>query len=251
MACCEVTALSRMRGLILVIAGFGGLAILPSPSIAQYPGSAGDLNAGAFSGSTSTDSGQNSGLTNSSSANETHQAPNAAPSASSVNDSGAGYGASAIGNASGDPDIYREQNFNTLQASKATRKRALIRQFRLEFAKTLTIETVNQRPLWVLSADRYLDQFSQELDAGLDRKADLKSLGQDLAVVRDALDGRLEVVISSYNGGQIKQEALFARKSPANSSVAALRAEINQLVLKHELLEFGEYSLRAMGYYAE
>ena len=133
----------------------------------------------------------------------------------------------------------------------ATRKRALIRQFRLEFAKTLTIETAYQRPFKALSANRYLDQFSQKLDAGLDRQADLKSLGRDLVLVRDAIDDRLDVVIASYNGGSTKRRGLFAKSAPIHRSVPALRAEIGRLALKHELLAFGEYSLQAMGYYSK
>ena len=137
------------------------------------------------------------------------------------------------------------------QGQTPTRKRALIRQFRLEFAKTLTIETAYQRPLKALSADRYLNQFSQELDAGLDRRTDLKSLGRDLALVRDAIDDRLDVVIASYNGAGIKRSGLFATSIPVDRSVPALRAEIGRLALKHELLAFGEYSLQAMGYFAK
>ena len=96
-----------------------------------------------------------------------------------------------------------------------------------------------------MSADRYLNQFSQELDAGLDRRTDLKSLGRDLALVRDAIDDRLDVVIASYNGAGIKRSGLFATSIPVDRSVPALRAEIGRLALKHELLAFGEYSLQA------
>ena len=135
--------------------------------------------------------------------------------------------------------------------AKTPRENALIRQFRLEFAERLIIETAYQRPLKALSADRYLNQFSQELDSGLGRQADLKSLGRDLALVRDAIDDRLDVVIASYNGGSIKRRGLFATSAPVDRSVPALRAEIGRLALKHELLAFGEYSLQAMGYYAK
>ena len=130
------------------------------------------------------------------------------------------------------------------------RKRALIRQFRLEFAKTLTIETAYKRPFRALSADVYLDQFSKELDTGFDQQADVNSLGRDLGLVRDALDDRLDEVIASY-GGDAQQRGFSSKTASAGGSAAALRNEIQKLKLKHELLAFGEYSLRAMGYYAK
>jgi hypothetical protein len=37
----------------------------------------------------------------------------------------------------------------------------------------------------------------------------------------------------------------------AGEVAPALRTEVQKLKLKHELLEFGEYSLQAMGYYAK
>ena len=130
------------------------------------------------------------------------------------------------------------------------RKRALIRQFRLEFAKILTIETANKRPLRALSADLYLDQFSKELDTGLDQQADVNSLGRDLGLVRDALDDRLDEVIASY-GGDAPRRSFFSKNASSGRSAPALRTEIQKLKLKHELLAFGEYSLQAMGYYAK
>ena len=133
---------------------------------------------------------------------------------------------------------------------KANRKRALIRQFRLEFAKILTIETANKRPLRTLSADLYLDQFSKELDTGLDQQADIDSLGRDLGLVRDALDDRLDQVIASY-GGDAPRRGFFSKTTSSGRSAPALRTEIQKLKLKHELLTFGEYSLQAMGYYAK
>ena len=143
--------------------------------VGAISGSAGDLNTGTFSGSSSASSGSIGGASN---------------SVASTNDSGSG--SSSASNVSPNPRAYADRDTSdgkgnhegttaiTPLGTKATRKRALIRQFRLEFAKTVIIETANQRPLHALSADYFLDQFSQELNSGLDRKADLKSLGQDL-----------------------------------------------------------------------
>ena len=254
MVCSKARPIFWMRGLILAVAGFGGVVIWPSLSSAQYPGSAGDLNVGTFSGSSSASSGSSSGSATSSasgSASSSASATDAGSSSGFASDTGLGSGPSAGGESSDGRDRHAAPAATRLQGQDATRKRALIRQFRLEFAKTLTIETAYQRPLKALSADRYLDQFSQELDAGLDRQADLKSLGRDLALVRDAIDDRLDVVIASYNGGSTKRRGLFATSAPVDRSVPALRAEIGRLALKHELLAFGEYSLQAMGYYAK
>jgi len=101
-----------------------------------------------------------------------------------------------------------------------------------------------------LSADVYLDQFSEELDTGHDQQADVNSLGRDLALVRDALDDRLDVVIASY-GGDAPRRGFIAKNTLAGGVAPALRTEVQKLKLKHELLEFGEYSLQAMGYYAK
>ena len=246
MFCSKARPIFWMRGLILAVAGFGGVVIWPSLSSAQYPGSAGDLNVGTFSGSSSASSGS-SGSSGSGSASAT----DAGSSSGFAGDIGLGSAPSTGGESSDGWDRQAAPAASRLQGQDATRKRALIRQFRLEFAKTLTIETAYQRPLKALSADRYLDQFSQELDAGLDRQADLKSLGRDLALVRDAIDDRLDVVIASQKRGSKKWRGLFVASAPVDRSVPALRAEIGRLALKHELLAFGEYSLQAMGYYAK
>ena len=254
MVCSKVRPIFWMRGLILAVAGFGGVVIWPSLSSAQYPGSAGSLNDGTFSGSSSASSGSSSGSATSSASGSASRSENETDAGSSsdyASDTGLGSGPSAGEEPSDGRDRYAIPAATRLQGQDATRKRALIRKFRLEFAETLTIETAYQRPLKALSADRYLDQFSQELDTGLERQADLKSLGRDLALVRDAIDDRLDVVIASYNGGSIKRRGLFSTSAPVDRSVPALRVEIGRLALKHELLAFGEYSLQAMGYYAE
>ena len=254
MVCSKARPIFWMRGLILAVAGFGGVVIWPSLSSAQYPGSAGDLNVGAFSGSSSGSSGSSSGSATSSasgSSSGSASANDAGSSSGFASDTGPRSGPSDGGESLDGRDLHAAPAATRLQGQYATRKRALIRQFRLEFAKTLTIETAYQRPLKALSADRYLDQFSQELDAGLDRQADLKSLGRDLALVRDAIDDRLDVVIASQKRGSKKWRGLFVASAPVDRSVPALRAEIGRLALKHELLAFGEYSLQAMGYYAK
>ena len=233
-------------GAIVALVGFSGMILMPSISLAQYPGSAGDLNNGGFSASSSASSGSSGVSSGSSGGVSSHGSSDSASGSSTT-----GSGSYAGGNGPDGYDGFASRVVTALPPKKPLRKRSLIRQFRLEFAKTLIIETAYQRPLKALSADRYLDQFSQELDAGLDRQADLKSLGRDLALVSDAIDDRLDVVIASYNGGSIKRRGLFVTSAPVDRSVPALRAEIGRLALKHELLVFGEYSLQAMGYYAK
>ena len=88
------------------------------------------------------------------------------------------------------------------------------------------------------------------MDAGLDHQADLDSLGRDLNLVRDALDDRLDEVLASY-GNDASRHNFFSKTASAGWSASTLRTEVKKLQLKHELLEFGELSLRAMGYYAE
>jgi hypothetical protein len=143
------------------------------------------------------------------------------------------------------------QTDGQMRAGTAQRKRALIRQFRLEFAKTVNIDTASQQRFQPLTADRYLDQFADEIADGLERPADLKSLGQDLAVMRDAIDDRLDRVITSYTGEKQPRRGLFAHSRPVAGQTPALLGEMQQLALKHELLQFAEYSLQAMGYYAK
>ena len=151
---------------------------------------------------------------------------------------------------SDDRNDYGDGAAAALPPKNSARKRALIRQFRLEFAKILTIETANKRPLRAMSANVYLDQFSKELDAGLGKQSDVKSLSRDLGLLRNALDDRLDLVIANY-GGDATRRGLFSKTVSAGGSAAALRAEIQKLELKHELLVFGEYSLQAIGYYVK
>lgn len=232
-----------VRVAVVVLAGFGGMILASSISLAQYPGSAGDLNSGAVGGSSSSSSGSSSASASSPSGVITGESSDSSASESMVS-------ASSSAGGSKDNDGYGGTNAATLLHKKAKRKRALIRQFRLEFAKILTIETANKHPLRALSADVYLDQFSKELDNGYDQQADFNSLGRDLGLVRDALDDRIKEVIASY-GGNAPQRGFFSKTALSGRSVPAMRNEIQRLKLKHELLAFGEYSLQAMGYYAD
>ena len=228
----------------MAFVGLGALVLVPSISLAQYPGSAGDLNSGAVGASSSASSGSSSASASSSSICPAMMGPvMVLPAVQwlvlilllAALTTVMGMGALLL---------------PLCQPKKPLRKRALIRQFRLEFAKILTIETANKRPLRALSADVYLDQFSKELDTGLDQQSDLNSLGRDLGLVRDALDDRLDEVIASY-GGVSPRRGFFSKTASSGGSAPALRTEIQKLKLKHELLEFGEYSLQAMGYYAK
>ena len=224
---------------LVAVAGFGGMVSLPSISLAQYPGSAGELNTGAFgasSSATSASASSSSGVAGdgfSDGPAKELMAGSASSSEGSKGRNGYGLGIAA-----------------SSMPKKSLRKRALIRQLRVEFAKILTIETVNQRPLRALSADVYLDQFAKELDTGLEQQGDVNSLGQDLGLVRNVLNDRLDEVISSYSGDIPRRGFLFKTVS-AGGSARALRTEVQKLKLKHELLVFGEYSLQAMGYYAK
>ena len=245
MAFCNWRPIIWLRLVVLTITGVGYVVLGPSTSFAQYPGSAGNLNDGAFGGSSSASSDPSSGASSTSgSVNSDETTKNSASISMTESNS---Y-------ASGDsPDGDYGFEGRTVTASsprKDVRKRSLIRQFRLEFAKTRTVETANKRIFRALSADVYLDQFSKELDAGLNHQADLDSLGRDLSLVRDALDDRLDEVIASY-GGDASRQKFFSKTASAGWSAPTLRTEVKKLKLKHELLEFGEFSLRAMGYYAK
>ena len=233
----------RVRSALVVLAGFGAVVLVSSISLAQYPGSAGDLNSGAVGTLSSVSSGSSSASASLSKGSSSDGSSN-----TSASDPMTGSGYSAGGN--NGSDGHGGRTAEALPPKKAKRKRALIRQFRLEFSKVLTIETANKRPLRALSTDVYLDQFSKELDAGLDQQADVKSLGRDLNLVRDALDDRLDEVIASYAGDALRPR-FFVKAASKVWSAPALRTEIQNLKLKHELLAFGEYSLQAMGYYAK
>ena len=205
MVCSKSQLVKWVRETMVALAGFGVMVLIPSISLAQYPGNAGDLNSGAVGASPSASLGSSSV-----SASSSGGVSSDGSSDGSASGSMAGSGSFAGG--SDENDGHGGRTATTLPPKKAVRKRALIRQFRLEFAKILTIETANKRPLRALSADVYLDQFSTELDTGLSQQADVTSLGRDLGLVRDALDDRLDEVIASY-GGDVPRRGFFSKTS--------------------------------------
>ena len=240
------------RRCVVVVFVVISAAGLSQASFAQYPGSAGDfsdsgLSASSSSSSAATDSsGSGSGDSVSGSSGDS-SASNSGDSSGSGDQAGT---ATASDRGGGDSS-YMPQTDGQMRAGTAQRKRALIRQFRLEFAKTVNIDTASQQRFQPLQADRYLDQFADEIADGLERPADLKSMGQDLAVMRDAIDDRLDRVITSYTGEKQPRRGLFAQSRPVAGRTPALLGEMQQLALKHELLQFAEHSLQAMGYYAK
>ncbi|MEC8109470.1 MAG: hypothetical protein VX106_03530 [Pseudomonadota bacterium] len=244
-ALCQWRPVVWLRGLVMATAGLGYVVLGPSISFAQYPGSAGNLNDGAFGGSSSSSSDLSGEASNTSGSVNSDATSNNSVSGSMTGSS------SFAGGESSDGDYgYEGRTVTASPPRKDVRKRSLIRQFRLEFAKTQTVETANKRIFRASSADVYLDQFSKELDAGFNQQADLDSLGRDLSLVRGALDDRLNEVIANYGGDALRHD-FFSTTASTGWSAPTLRTEVKKLKLKHELLEFGELSLQAMGYYAE
>ncbi len=230
---------------VFVVISAAGLS---QASFAQYPGSAGGFSDSGLSASSSSSS-----ATNDSSGGASSDSVSGSSGSSSGDSSGSGDQAATAtaSDRGGDGSSYMPQTDGQMRAGTAQRKRALIRQFRLEFAKTVNIDTASQQRFQPLQADRYLDQFADEIADGLERPADLKSMGQDLAVMRDAIDDRLDRVITSYTGEKQPRSGLFAQSRPVAGQTPALLGEMQQLALKHELLQFAEYSLQAMGYYVK
>jgi len=241
------------RRCVVAVVVVTSAAALSQASLAQYPGSAGDVSDSGLSASSSS----SSAATDSAGSASSGSVSGSSGSSSSGSNSGDSYGSGdQAGTATAsdrgrDDSGYMPQTDGQMRAGTAQRKRALIRQFRLEFAKTVNIDTASQQRFQPLTADRYLDQFADEIADGLERPADLKSLGQDLAVMRDAIDDRLDRVITSYTGEKQPRRGLFAQSRPVAGRTPALLGEMQQLALKHELLQFAEHSLQAMGYYAK
>ena len=231
---------------VFVVISAAGLS---QASFAQYPGSAGDFSESGLSASSSS----SSAATASASSASSDSVSGSSGGSSSGDISGASdqAGTATGSDRGGDDRSYMPQTDGQMRAGTAQRKRALIRQFRLEFAKTVSIDTASQQRFQPLQADRYLDQFADEIAGGLERSADLKILALDLRVMRDAIDDRLDRVITSYTGEKPPRRGLFAQSRPMAGQAPALLGEIQQLALKHELLQFAEYSLQAMGYYAK
>ena len=246
------------RRCVVAVVVVTSAAALSQASLAQYPGSAGDVSDSGLSASSSSSSAATDSAGSASSGSVSGSSGSSSSgSSSSGSNSGDSYGSgdqagTAIASDRGRDDSgYMPQTYGQMRAGTAQRKRALIRQFRLEFAKTVNIDTASQQRFQPLQADRYLDQFADEIANGLERPADLKSMGQDLAVMRDAIDDRLDRVITSYTGEKQPRRGLFAHSRPVAGQTPALLGEMQQLALKHELLQFAEYSLQAMGYYAK
>ncbi|MCH1427031.1 MAG: hypothetical protein L7W42_07795 [Alphaproteobacteria bacterium] len=228
-------------------------AVLSQASFAQYPGSAGDFSDSGLSASSSSSSATTDSAGSGSSDSGSGSSGSSSDSSSSGSSSGSGdqAGTATASDRGGDGSSRMLQTDGQVRVGTAQRKRALIKQFRLEFAKTVNIDTASQQRFQPLQADRYLDQFADEIADGLERPADLKSMGQDLAVMRDAIDDRLDRVITSYTGEKQPRRGLFAQSRPVAGRTPALLGEMQQLALKHELLQFAEHSLQAMGYYAK
>ena len=231
---------------VFVVISAAGLS---QASLAQYPGSAGDFSESGLSASSSS----SSAATASASSASSGSVSSSSGGSSSGDSSGASdqAGTATASDRGGDDSSYMPQTDGQMRAGTAQRKRALIRQFRLEFAKTVNIDTASQQRFQPLQADRYLDQFADEIAGGLERPADLKILALDLRVMRDAIDDRLDRVITSYTGEKPPRRGLFTRSRPVAGQTPALFGEMKQLALKHELLQFAEYSLQAMGYYVK
>ena len=231
---------------VFVVISAAGLSQV---SLAQYPGSAGDFSESSLSASSSS----SSAATASASSASSDSVSGSSGGSSSGDSSGASdqAGTATASDRGGDDSSYMPQTDGQMRAGTAQRKRALIRQFRLEFAKTVNIDTASQQRFQPLQADRYLDQFADEIADGLERPADLKILALDLAVMRDAIDDRLDRVITSHTGEKPPRRGLFTRSRSVAGQTPALLGEMQQLALKHELLQFAEYSLQAMGYYVK
>ena len=225
---CQRRPVIWLREIVLAIIGLGYVILGSSASFAQYPGSAGNLNEGTFGGLSSASSASSSGAANKSGSVNSDHTFN-----SPASDSMTGSDTYASGDSTEGDDDYGGRTITALSSRKDVRKRSLIRQFRLEFAKTLTVETANKGIFRALSAKAYLDQFSKELEAGLHQQADLDSLGRDLGLVRDALDDRIDEVIVSYGSGAAPRRNFFSKTVTTGRSAQILQTEIKKLKLKH------------------
>jgi len=246
----------QCAGRFTVLAVFIGAASFAGPeaSQAQYPGTASgttstSLSGGSASASSSADNAESQSATDAT----------ASRAGSSTSDTSARNGSArntVAGDNSDDSNSHAQNDSHSMtpagafgHATAATRKRALIKAFRLEFARRIVVEKASQKRANAFGATRYLDQFSDELDTGFDRPADLRSLGQDLTLLREVLDGQLDVVLASYDDYTAPRRGFFTGPSPVPARLPALRDEVQKLDLKHELLQFGAYSLQAMGHY--
>jgi len=214
-----------------------------TPSGAQYPGNS-DLGEATSMSSSSSISG-GGGVADRGTSGTSGASSAGSSSAAGASSSGADAGAGSVSQG-----VVANDGV-TSAGQSGTRQRALLKQFRLEFAERITIERATQADFAVHKTGRYLDQFSKELEAGLSAPADLKSLGLDLALLREAVDQRLDKVMASCEGGTVTPGNLFGKTSSISESVTALHDEVQRLALKNQLLVFGERSLQAMGYFAD
>lgn len=214
-----------------------------TPSGAQYPGNS-DLGEATSMSSSSSSSG-GGGVADRGTSGTSGASSAGSSSAAGASSSGADAGADSVSQG------VVANNGVTSAGQSGTRQRALLKQFRLEFAERIIIERATQADFAVHKTGRYLDQFAKELEAGLSAPADLKSLGLDLALLREAVDQRLDKVMASYEGGTVTPGNLFGKTSSISESVTALHDEVQRLALKNQLLVFGERSLQAMGYFAD
>ena len=159
MVFCKWRPIIWLRVVVLTITGVGYVVLGPSISLAQYPGSAGNLNDVASSVSSSASSDPSSGASSTSGSVKSDETTKNSSSSSMT-----GSNSYADGDSSDGDYGYEGRTVTASPPRKDVRKRSLIRQFRLEFAKTLTVETANKRIFRALSAEAYLDQFSKELD---------------------------------------------------------------------------------------
>ncbi len=136
------------------------------------------------------------------------------------------------------------------------RKRALVKKLRFEFSERIALERIiiEQATQFSFSAhmvEHYLNEFSKELDAGLSRPDDLKSLGEDLVLLRETVDVSIDTLLATYKGYAAYEKTLSNRRPTASQTVTNIRNDLNQLAFKNELFTFGNNSLQAMGYFID
>ena len=225
----------------------GGLLIAPHQSLAQYPGSAGGFSSSGFGVSTSSSSNSSDSTGSGSESYNRSSQNNVTDSSSIYGGLDTDKGATSYADGRDDSAEQISHLISPVKLGKGERKRVLIKKFRDEFAKTAIVETTHQQRFEPQTADIYLEQFAHELAEGLDQLADRKSLAQDLALVREAIDTRLDCLITAYASEKITPSVLPDRRSQSGEDPSILDQEIKQLSLKHDLMQFSELSLQALG----
>jgi hypothetical protein len=148
---------------VFVVISAAGLS---QASFAQYPGSAGDFSDSGLSASSSSSSAATDSSGSGSGDSVSGSSGNSASNSGDSSGSGDQAGTATASDRGGDDSSYMPQTDGQMRAGTAQRKRALIRQFRLEFAKTVNIDTTSQQRFQPLTADRYLDQLPMRLPTG-------------------------------------------------------------------------------------